>query len=192
MSCHLKHSPGQQLSFGLLYLQARGEFLENQIYSNTYAGVWITSQSNPTIKWENIQALVVNYVIKEMVHADVPGDLSHNFAEIFTRCRDRYQVIPTLHLCWWCRFVATKSRAYICAVYFCLAGFSGVSSYIRDLHSSENFWCKVHSFVFSLSNQSSTVLDVSCICVLCVECQAISKYRLCIAVKFSPRFLLAF
>ena len=30
--------------------QARGEFLENQIYSNTYAGVWITSQSNPTIK----------------------------------------------------------------------------------------------------------------------------------------------
>ncbi|CAH3153104.1 unnamed protein product, partial [Pocillopora meandrina] len=29
---------------------ARGEFLENKIYSNTYAGVWITSQSNPTIK----------------------------------------------------------------------------------------------------------------------------------------------
>lgn len=33
-----------------------------------------------------------------------------------------------------------------------LQGF-GVSSYISgDLHNSENFWCKVHSFVFSLSN----------------------------------------
>ena len=40
-----------------------------------------------------------------------------------------------------------------------LQGF-GVSSYFRDLHNSENFWCKVHSFVFSLSKQSLSVLDV--------------------------------
>ena len=31
-------------------MQGRGQFLENKIFANTYAGVWITSESNPTLK----------------------------------------------------------------------------------------------------------------------------------------------
>ena len=47
-------------------------------------------------------------------------------------------------------------------------------------------------FLAGLSNKSLTVLDVSCIWVLYVDCKAISKYCLCVAVKFSPWLLLAF
>lgn len=30
--------------------QGRGQFIENKIFANTYAGVWITSESNPTLR----------------------------------------------------------------------------------------------------------------------------------------------
>lgn len=33
--------------------KGRGQFIENKIYANNFAGVWITSNSDPTIRWEN-------------------------------------------------------------------------------------------------------------------------------------------
>lgn len=33
-----------------LFLQGRGQFINNKIYANTYAGVWITGESNPTLR----------------------------------------------------------------------------------------------------------------------------------------------
>lgn len=30
--------------------QGRGQFINNKIFANTYAGVWITGESNPTLK----------------------------------------------------------------------------------------------------------------------------------------------
>ena len=30
--------------------QGRGQFIENKIFANTYAGVWITSESSPTLR----------------------------------------------------------------------------------------------------------------------------------------------
>ena len=36
--------------FPWLHLQGRGQFIENKIFANTYAGVWITSESNPTLR----------------------------------------------------------------------------------------------------------------------------------------------
>lgn len=31
--------------------KGRGQFIENKIYANNFAGVWITSNSDPTIRW---------------------------------------------------------------------------------------------------------------------------------------------
>ena len=31
-------------------MQGRGQFIKNKIYANTYAGVWITGESNPTLR----------------------------------------------------------------------------------------------------------------------------------------------
>ena len=33
--------------------KGRGQFIENKIYANNFAGVWITSNSDPTIRWEH-------------------------------------------------------------------------------------------------------------------------------------------
>ena len=30
--------------------KGRGQFIENKIFANTYAGVWITSESHPTLR----------------------------------------------------------------------------------------------------------------------------------------------
>lgn len=32
------------------HFQGRGQFIKNKIFANTYAGVWITGESNPTLK----------------------------------------------------------------------------------------------------------------------------------------------
>lgn len=31
--------------------KGRGQFIENKIYANNFAGVWITSNSDPTIRY---------------------------------------------------------------------------------------------------------------------------------------------
>ena len=36
--------------FLTFFSQGRGQFIKNKIFSNTYAGVWITGESNPTLK----------------------------------------------------------------------------------------------------------------------------------------------
>lgn len=36
--------------------QGRGQFVENKIFANTYAGVWITSESNPTLRDNEIHS----------------------------------------------------------------------------------------------------------------------------------------
>ena len=40
----------------ITFLQGRGQFIENKIYANTYAGVWITGESNPTLKDNEIHS----------------------------------------------------------------------------------------------------------------------------------------
>ncbi len=37
-----------------LSMQGRGQFIDNKIYANTYAGVWITGDSNPTLQKNEI------------------------------------------------------------------------------------------------------------------------------------------
>jgi parallel beta-helix repeat protein len=34
--------------------KGRGQFIENKIYANNFAGVWITSNSDPTIRYLHI------------------------------------------------------------------------------------------------------------------------------------------
>lgn len=36
--------------------QGRGQFVENKIFANTYAGVWITSESSPTLRDNEIHS----------------------------------------------------------------------------------------------------------------------------------------
>lgn len=42
--------------------KGRGQFIENKIYANNFAGVWITSNSDPTIRygWTHKKAFVLN------------------------------------------------------------------------------------------------------------------------------------
>lgn len=35
-------------------VSGRGQFMENRIYSNSFAGIWITSHSDPTIRKNEI------------------------------------------------------------------------------------------------------------------------------------------
>lgn len=34
--------------------RGRGQFMENRIYSNAFAGIWVTSQSDPSIRKNEI------------------------------------------------------------------------------------------------------------------------------------------
>lgn len=34
-----------------MHEKGRGQFIENKIYANNFAGVWITSNSDPTIRY---------------------------------------------------------------------------------------------------------------------------------------------
>ena len=43
-------------SLFISFFQGRGQFIENKIYANTYAGVWITGESNPTLKDNEIHS----------------------------------------------------------------------------------------------------------------------------------------
>ncbi len=44
--------------------KGRGQFLENKIYANNFAGVWITSNSDPTIRSVSIVLPVLHMKIK--------------------------------------------------------------------------------------------------------------------------------
>ncbi len=44
--------------------KGRGQFLENKIYANNFAGVWITSNSDPTIRSVSIVLTVLSMEIK--------------------------------------------------------------------------------------------------------------------------------
>ena len=44
--------------------KGRGQFIENKIYANNFAGVWITSNSDPTIRYlHNYRGRVVVVVV---------------------------------------------------------------------------------------------------------------------------------
>ena len=52
---HSLHNDALVVMISLQYVilsctQGRGQFIENKIFANTYAGVWITSESNPTLR----------------------------------------------------------------------------------------------------------------------------------------------
>lgn len=38
------------LPLPLCFLQGYGQFVQNRVYGNTYAGVWVTGESDPTLK----------------------------------------------------------------------------------------------------------------------------------------------
>lgn len=50
------HERGEDILFFFLFkiCIGRGQFIENRIYSNAFAGIWITSQSDPTIRKNEI------------------------------------------------------------------------------------------------------------------------------------------
>lgn len=42
--------------------KGRGQFIENKIYANNFAGVWITSNSDPTIRYLLYIIMEDNYI----------------------------------------------------------------------------------------------------------------------------------
>ena len=39
-----------QSSFSASHMKGYGQFIQNRVYGNTYAGVWVTGESDPTLK----------------------------------------------------------------------------------------------------------------------------------------------
>ena len=39
-----------QSSFSASHMKGYGQFIQNRVYGNTYAGVWVTGEGDPTLK----------------------------------------------------------------------------------------------------------------------------------------------
>lgn len=51
--------------------KGRGQFIENKIYANNFAGVWITSNSDPTIRYYlyfNLQRFILGSIAKYFLY----------------------------------------------------------------------------------------------------------------------------
>lgn len=78
--------------------KGRGQFIENKIYANNFAGVWITSNSDPTIRWghytqetwEIIQTI-------EWVQSDILLKTA-NYVKVNIRAWNEWQSLPCLYL----------------------------------------------------------------------------------------------
>lgn len=75
------------------FSKGRGQFLENKIFSNTYAGVWITSESNPTLRDNEIHSGLQGGVY---FFAGGRGILENN--NIHSECRQMWTSACTMYM----------------------------------------------------------------------------------------------